>query len=68
VAFLWIAGWVVSHAYEGLLPVFGPTGWLPVPLALGLVFIGFRLMYRPAPRPVSAPLLRAYRSSGDEAD
>jgi hypothetical protein len=50
VAVLCIAGWALGHAYDGLQPLFGPTGWLPVPVALVLVLIGVRLMTR-GPRP-----------------
>jgi hypothetical protein len=45
-AVLWIGGWALSQVYTRLLPVFGPTGWLPVPLALLPLFVGFRLLLR----------------------
>jgi hypothetical protein len=45
-ALCWIVGWAVSRFDVGL-SLFGPTGWLPVPLALPLVFAGVALL-RPA--------------------
>jgi hypothetical protein len=42
----WVVGWGLSHRYDTLSPLFGPTGWLPVPLALLLVLGGFRLLLR----------------------
>jgi hypothetical protein len=43
-ALLWVVGWAVSHWFDALLPVFGPMGWLPVPLSLGFVFAGAALL------------------------
>jgi len=48
-AFLWVVGWAVSHVRPELSPLFGPAGWLPVPLAVVLVFAGIGLLSRPAP-------------------
>jgi hypothetical protein len=48
VAFVWIVGWALSHRFEALAPMFGPTSWLPVPLALVLVLAGVRLLPRSA--------------------
>jgi hypothetical protein len=47
-ALVWIVGWSLSHRFDFLSPAFGPTGWLPVPLALLLVFVGFWLLPRSA--------------------
>ncbi len=39
---LWVASWALSHwAPEG---VFGPTGLLPIPVALGLFLLGSMLL------------------------
>jgi hypothetical protein len=40
----WIAGWAASRWVGGLSWAFGPTGWLPAPIALALVFDGFGLV------------------------
>jgi hypothetical protein len=47
VALLWVIGWGMSHWLVAPSPVFGPMGWLPVPLALALVFVGYQLLARP---------------------
>jgi hypothetical protein len=47
VAFIWIAGWALSHWLDALSPVFGTTGWLPVPLAIVPALIGAWLLTRP---------------------
>jgi hypothetical protein len=41
---VWIIGWAAGHWVGGLSRAFGPTGWLPAPLALALVFAGFGLI------------------------
>jgi hypothetical protein len=50
-AIFWIVCWGVSRFNSRLLSLFGPTGWLPIPLSLMLVFAGVHLMVRS--RPVS---------------
>ena len=50
-AILWIVCWGVSHFDSRLLPLFGPTGWLSIPLSLMLVFAGVHLMVRSRPVP-----------------
>lgn len=39
-----IVGWVISHWSEAATKVFGSTGWVPAPLALCFIFLGFRLL------------------------
>jgi hypothetical protein len=43
-ALLWIVGWALSHRFDALLQVFGPMGWLQVPLSLCFVFAGAALL------------------------
>ena len=47
-ALVWVVAWGLSHRLDFLSPAFGPTGWLPVPLALFLVFVGFWVLPRSA--------------------
>jgi hypothetical protein len=41
---LWLAGWALSHWVASLMPVFGPTGWMPVPAGLGLMLLAVTLL------------------------
>jgi hypothetical protein len=43
-AALWVGAWVLSHWDAAPVAVFGPTGWLPVPIALGLFLLGGMLL------------------------
>jgi hypothetical protein len=43
-ALTWVAGWALSHRFDALTPVFGPMGWLAVPLSLCLVLGGAALL------------------------
>jgi hypothetical protein len=45
-----VVGWAAAHWVASVSRVFGPTGLLPVPMALVLVFAGLRLV-RPASKP-----------------
>jgi hypothetical protein len=41
---LWVVGWILSHWNAAPAGLFGPTGWLPIPLALTLFLLGGRLL------------------------
>jgi hypothetical protein len=43
---LWIVGWVVSHWVAPLESLFGPTGWLPVPIGVTLITLSVPLLLR----------------------
>ena len=42
---IWIAGWGLSHWVASLSPLFGPMGWLPVPVGLTLFGLSGPLLY-----------------------
>jgi hypothetical protein len=44
-ACLWVVGWALSHREAAPGGVFGPAGWLPVPVALTLVLLGALLLH-----------------------
>jgi hypothetical protein len=72
---LWITGWATSHWVISLQPLFGPIGWLAVPVALTLITLSIPLLVRSKSIPPSrvasdrvtpAKTLQRSAAGGDE--